>query len=97
MRNIKLADGTVYHVDRCGADNGTLAINIIEHQDIWELVDKFSVEENVSTIEHYFDGTETDHVFFRGYIYLVAAALTFTGVTVTLRNQPYPVPNAPNE
>ena len=97
MRNIKLTDGTVYHVDRCGAADGTLMINIIEQPDIWDIVETISKEENVSTIEHYFDGTETDHVFFRGYIYLVAAALTFTGVTVTLRNQPYPVPNAPNE
>lgn len=84
MRKIKLADGTVYPVDLCGADDVTLAINITSDDNLLSLVQEFGNPENVSHIEHYYDGTETDHVHYDGYTKLTAAYYTRTGTAVSL-------------
>ena len=67
MRNIKLLDGTVYQVDRCGAADGQLRIRLLPPFKIVDVVKKFTNPAKTATIEHYFDGTETDHVFFDHY------------------------------
>ena len=85
MRNVKLADGTVYPVDRCGAADGLLIINVTIDDDLLDIVLKFGHPENVTRIEHYFDGTETDHTYFDGYTELTAVYGTQTGTTVNLR------------
>lgn len=85
MRNILLTDGTVYPIDRCGATVNELTVNIISDDTMLDLVSKFGVPENVSRIEHYFDGTETDHRVFEGYTKLSAMYLTGTGTTITLQ------------
>ena len=86
MRNIKLADGTVYQVDRCGASSDMLYINVIG-ESIAKLATDFSNPENTVKIEHWFDGTTTDHIWFEGFDQLVALNLTPTGVTVMLRKE----------
>lgn len=87
MRNIKLTDGTVYPVDLCGASGNTLYVNVTEPKDLLSLVLVFGQEEKVRRIEHYFDGTETDHVFFEGYKHLTSAAITDTGVQMALKRE----------
>lgn len=89
MRNVKLADGTVYPVDRCGATDDLLMINVTTADDLLDIVMKFGHPENTTRIEHYFDGTETDHTYFDGYTKLTAAYGTQTGTTVTLRKNAY--------
>ena len=85
MRNIKLADGSIYPVDRCGADNGILTVNVITGT-IISLIPVFGDPEKTATIEHYFDGTETDHITFTGYTELIGATVTTTGTTFVMRN-----------
>lgn len=87
MRNIKLTDGTVYPVDLCGAANGMLMVNVTGTHDLLALVLVFGQEEKVQRIEHWFDGTETDHIFFEGYKHLTSAAITDTGVQMTLKRE----------
>ena len=87
MRNIKLTDGTVYPVDLCGASYGTLYVNVTEPKDLLALVLVFGQEEKVERIEHWYDGTETDHIFFEGYKHLTSAAITDTGVQMTLKRE----------
>ena len=83
MRKIKLVDGTIYTVDRCGADGGILSINVVSEK-LVDLVPVFADPEKTAIIEHYFDGTETDHVFYKSYTQLVGAGVTNTGTTVFL-------------
>lgn len=84
MRIIKLTDGTVYPVDRCGATPETLVVNITSGDTMLALVTKFSVPENLTRIEHSFEGTSTDHRFFDGYTALTSAYVSETGTTLTL-------------
>lgn len=67
MRNIKLLDGTTYEIDRAGAADGQLRLRLLPPWDLVEVVTKFRDPEKTAKIEHYFDGTETDHVFFDHY------------------------------
>ena len=67
MRNIKLLDGTVYQVDRCGAADGVLRIRILPPFKLVDVLKKFTVRAQTEKIEHFFDGTETDHVFFEHF------------------------------
>ncbi len=67
MRNIKLLDGTVYQVDRAGAADGYLRLRLLPPWDLKKAVKKFSDPKLLDKIEHYFDGTGTDHVFFDHY------------------------------
>ena len=85
MRHILLTDGTEYTIDRCGATAKELSVNIISGDTMLSLVGKFSVPENLTRIEHYFDGTETDHRVFEGYTKLSSVYLTETGTTLTLQ------------
>lgn len=87
MRNIKLTDGTVYPVDLCGASGNILYVNVTEPKDLLNLVLVFGQEEKVERIEHWYDGTETDHIFFEGYKHLTSAAITDTGVQMTLKRE----------
>ena len=84
MRKIKLSNGKTYAVDRCGASGDVLMINVISGT-LKTLASAFSNPEALVRIEHYFDGTETDHVFFDGYTLLTGLNLSNTGVTVMLR------------
>ena len=85
MRNIKLTDGTVYPVDRCGATLNELMINVTSGDDLLDLVMEFGVPAKVARIEHWFDGTDTDHVVYEGYTALTAASNTGTGVMIMLQ------------
>ncbi len=85
MRKIKLADGSTYEVDRCGAADGVLWLNVISGASILSMVEIFSDTEKTATIEHYFEGTDTDHIFFVGYTTIISAALSPTGLTLALR------------
>ena len=67
MRNIKLLDGTTYQIDRCGAADGVLRIRILPPFKLVDVLKKFTAKAKTEKIEHYFDGTETDHVFFEHY------------------------------
>lgn len=67
MRNIRLLDGTVYPVDRCGADGGVLRIRILPPFVIADVAARFTDPAKTAKIEHYFDGVETDHVIYEHY------------------------------
>ena len=67
MRNIRLLDGTVYPVDRCGADGGVLRIRILPPFEIADVAAKITDPEKTDRIEHFIDGTETDHVIYEHY------------------------------
>lgn len=84
MRHIRLTDGTEYSVDRCGASTDILFVNITSGETMIDLVKEFSIPENLTRIEHWFDGTETDHVFFDGFTRLMAVSLSYTGIFLTL-------------
>lgn len=84
MRKIKLLDGTEYEVDRCGAYDDRLMINITSDLSMMDAVSVFSQSSLTKRIEHYFDGTETDHVFFDGFTRLMAVSLSYTGIFLTL-------------
>lgn len=85
-RHVKLTDGTAYTVDRCGADDERLRIRVTEPGfDMLEAVQKFGNPALTSTIEHYFDGTETDHVYFEGYTALESLLSEDTGMVVSMK------------
>ena len=84
MRRIKLTNGVEYEVDRCGADERHLMINIISQLTMLNAVATFSQSALTQRIEHYFEGTETDHVVFDGYTCLVAVSISNTGILLTL-------------
>ena len=85
-RHVKLTDGTTYPVDRCGADEERLRIRVTAPGfDMLEAVQKFGDPAKTETIEHYFDGTETDHVYFTGYTDLESLLSENAGMVVTLR------------
>lgn len=85
MRKIRLNDGTEHEVDRCGADDGILSIRVTDNNDLLELVEEFGKPQNTARIEHWFDGTETDHVWFDGYTELITVQSTREGILLTLR------------
>lgn len=84
MRKVKLNNGKTYAVDRCGAAGDLLMINVISGT-IKALASVFSDPEKTCRIEHYFDGTETDHLIYEGYTILAGITLSDTGITVMLR------------
>lgn len=86
MRKVKLNNGKTYQVDRCGAAGDLLMINVVSGT-IKALANVFGNPENTGRIEHYFEGTETDHVFYDGYTVLTGLSLSETGVTVMLRRE----------
>lgn len=85
MRNIKLTDGTVYQVDRCGAADGLLRLRILPPYELLDVVTRLNDPEATASIEHYFDGTETDHVFFEGYTDFLAMEKAGDALLVILR------------
>lgn len=85
MRHIRLADGSVYEVDRCGADDKQLNLRVISAERLVDLCVKFGDPEKTKSIEHWFDDTETDHVWYYGYTYLAAAAVSDGGKNFYLR------------
>lgn len=87
MRHIKLANGNIYDITRCGANGKILSTTVTGDHDLLDLVLVFGHPENVATIEHYFDGTTTDHIIFEGYTALVAACAVEDGVTLTLEKR----------
>lgn len=85
-RHVKLTDGTTYPVDRCGADDERLRIRVTEPGfDMLEAVQKFGNPALTATIEHFFDGTETDHIFFEGYTVLESLLAENAGMVVALK------------
>ena len=85
MRKVKLVDGTVYTVDRCGASDGRLNIRVTSAGfTIREAADKFSDPANTAAIEHYFDGSLVDHVRFLGYTVLNGLSADRAGVYIYL-------------
>lgn len=85
-RHVKLTDGTAYTVDRCGADDERLRIRVTEPGfDMLEAVQKFGNPALTATIEHYFDGTETDHVYFEGYTALESLLSEEMGMVVSMK------------
>ena len=86
MRNVKLTDGTVYPVDRCGAMDDRLRIRVTDPEfDMLKAVEKFGDPELTRVIEHYFDGTSTDHVYYNGYTILESLLAENGGLVVTMR------------
>ena len=85
MRHIRLNDGTVFDVDRCGADLERLTVRVTGDHTLLDPVPVFGKAENVARIEHWFDGTETDHVFFEGYVNLIAVQSGNEGIAIILR------------
>ena len=72
MRNISLADGTVYPVDRCGAADGRLRVRILPPYVITDVVSRFTDPVRTRRIEHYIDGSGVDHQVYEGYTEFVA-------------------------
>ena len=85
MRNIKLLDGTVYQVDRAGAADGQLRLRLLPPWDLVEVVQKFKDPEKTAKIEHYFDGTETDHVTFEHYTEFTALEIVGDKLLIVMR------------
>ena len=85
-RHVRLTDETTYPVDRCGADDERLRIRVTEPGfDMLEAVQKFGNPALTATIEHFFDGTETDHIFFEGYTVLESLLAENAGMVVALK------------
>lgn len=87
MRNIKLTDGSVYEVERCGANDQELRMLIISPVTMKEAANAFDNPELTNRIEHYFDGTENDHVVFEGYTTLVGIYQDKHGTEILLYKQ----------
>ena len=88
MRKIRLTDGSVYSVDRCGASGGVLYIRVTDaDMTLLKAVSVFDNPEKTKVIEHFFEGTETDHQFYEGYDTLHAAALDSGAVLVILHRE----------
>lgn len=85
MRNIKLYDGTIYQVDRCGAADGRLRIRILPPFEIHNVIDQFKDHGKTVRIEHYFDGTEVDHVFFDHYSELLSLEFVGDKLLITMK------------
>ena len=83
MRKIRLSNGNEYPVDRCGVSGDMLLVRVTEGN-LLDLVMVFGCPENVQTIEHWFEGTETDHRVFEGYTELRTASQEPEGVTMFL-------------
>lgn len=85
-RHVKLTDDTVYQVDRCGADEERLRLRVTDPGfDMLTAVQKFGNPELTATIEHFFDGTETDHVYFKGYTVLESLLSEEAGMVVSMK------------
>ena len=84
MRQIRLTDGSTYPVDRGGAANDTLYLNV-PGGDLPALVAVFARQDLTDRIEHWFDGTEVDHITYDGYTRLASASLSPTGVSLMLQ------------
>lgn len=84
-RKVKLTDGTVYEVDRCGADGERLRIRVIDPEfTMLDAVQKFGNPVLTAVIEHFFEGTETDHVLFEGYTGLESLLSENAGMVISL-------------
>lgn len=87
MRNIRLMDGTVYQVDRAGAADGQLRLRLLPPWDLLEVVAKFKDPALTDRLEHYFDGTETDHVFFDHYTAFSALEVDGDKLLIVLKRE----------
>lgn len=85
MRNIKLLDGTTYQVDRCGAADGVLRLRILPPFEIRDVFENFLDHSKTDRIEHYFDGTSTDHVFFDHYTSFLAMEMDGDRLLIILK------------
>lgn len=86
MRKIRLSNGAEYPVDRCGVSGDMLLVRVTEGN-LLDLVMVFGRPENTATIEHWFEGTETDHVTYEGYTELRTASQEREGVMMLLYRQ----------
>lgn len=85
MRKIRLANGTTYEVDRCGAADGRLSIRLVAPGILLNDIFPFFVDpEKTGTIEHYFEGTRVDHKLFIGFTLLRSASLENSGAFLML-------------
>ena len=88
MRNIKLLDGTIFEVDRCGAADGRLRIRIIDPVlSMLEAVQIFGDPEMTASIEHFVTGSDVDRVTFEGYTSLEAMIYDGPGLLIILREE----------
>lgn len=87
MRHIKLTDGVVYTAIRCGALNNQLFLAVETDQDWIAIIDEFSSPEKTAVIEHWYDGTETDHVKFEGFTALVQIVAIDGGYNIMLEKE----------
>ena len=73
-------------MDRCGADSERLRIRVIDPEfDMLTAVQKFGNPELTRVIEHYFDGTNTDHVYYNGYTGLESLLAENAGIVISMR------------
>lgn len=86
MRKIRLTNGQEFQVSRCGATDEILTITVMGGT-LLDLVMVFGHPENVLTVEHWFEGTETDHRVFEGYTELRTASQRRNGATMLLYKQ----------
>lgn len=91
MRNVKLADGSVYPVDLCNLAFGRLQVNVIEPDvTVRGLANVFGDPEKTETVLEMFDGVETPLNEYKGFTELVSVGLSGVGVYVTLRKPAKP-------
>ena len=73
-------------MDRCGADSERLRIRVIDPEfDMLTAVQKFGNPELTKVIEHYFDGTNTDHVYYNGYTGLESLLAESAGMVISMK------------
>lgn len=85
-RMVRLTDGTAYPVDRCGSDGERLRLRVTDQAfDMLTAVTKFGNPELTAEIEHYFEGTETDHITFYGYTVLESLLAERSGMVVSMK------------
>ena len=86
MRNVVLADGSVYPVDLCNIAFGRLQINIIDSaQTVRGVAIIFGDPEKSAEIQEGYEGIETPLNTYAGYTELVSVGLSDKGVYLTLR------------
>ena len=93
MRNIKLLDGTIYQVDRCGAADGRLRLRLINlpgdiNAAMISVITAFGDPAKTAVIEHYFDETINDHQVYEHYTALEAVMTDGPGLVVIMREVP---------
>ena len=91
MRNVKLADGSVYPVDQCNLSFGRLQIEIVDPDEtVRGLANVFGDPEKTETVLEMFDGVETPLNEYKGFTELMSVGRAGAGIYVTLRKPAKP-------